>query len=44
MSRLSGDVFRLKILFSNTSVEIFTSFLKLLGGIIILFLLHWPLT
>ena len=44
MSRLSGDVFRLKILFSNTAVEIFTSFLKLLGGIVILFALHWQLT
>ena len=44
MSRLSGDVFRLKILFSNTAVEIFTSFLKLLGGIVILFALHRQLT
>jgi len=36
MSRLSGDVFRLRILFSSTVVEVFTNVLKFVGGIIIL--------
>ena len=44
MSRLSGDVFRLRMLFSSTVVEIFTNVLKFIGGIIILFFLHWKLT
>ena len=44
MSRLSGDVFQLRMLFSSTVVEIFTNILKFSGGIIILFFLHWKLT
>ena len=44
MSRLSGDVFRLRMLFSSTVVEVFTNVLKFVGGIIILFFLHWKLT
>jgi ABC-type multidrug transport system fused ATPase/permease subunit len=44
MSRLAGDVFRLRMLFSSTVVEVFTNALKFLGGIIILFFLHWKLT
>ncbi|MFX0138867.1 MAG: ABC transporter ATP-binding protein, partial [Candidatus Hodarchaeota archaeon] len=44
MSRLSGDVFRLRMLFSSTVIEIFTNVLKFFGGIVILFFLHWKLT
>lgn len=40
MSRLLGDVFRLRMLFSSTGVEIFASVLKFLGGVVILFFLH----
>jgi len=44
MSRLSGDVFRLRMLFSSTVVEVFTNILKFVGGVVILFFLHWKLT
>ena len=44
MSRLSGDVFRLRMLFSSTVVEVFTNVLKFAGGVVILFFLHWKLT
>jgi len=44
MSRLSGDVFRLRMLFSSTVVEVFTNALKFFGGVVILFFLHWKLT
>ena len=44
MSRLSGDVFQLRMLFSSIVVEIFTNVLKFIGGIIILFFLHWKLS
>ena len=44
MSRLSGDVFQLRMLFSSTVVEVFTNILKFIGGVVILFFLHWKLT
>ena len=44
MSRLFSDVFRVRLLFSGTAVEVFTNILKFLGGIIILLYLHWKLT
>jgi ABC-type multidrug transport system fused ATPase/permease subunit len=44
MSRLSGDVFRLRMLFSSTVLEVFTNGLKFVGGVVILFFLHWKLT
>lgn len=44
MSRLSGDVLQLRLLFSRMIVDIFANCLKLLGGLGILFFLHWKLT
>ena len=44
MSFLSSDVFQVRMLFSSTIIEIFTSILKLLGGVVLLFFLHWKLT
>lgn len=44
MSRLLADVQRLRMLFSSTLVESATNILKFIGGIIILFFLHWQLT
>jgi len=44
MSCLSWDVFRLRMLFSSTIVEVFTNVLKFVGSVVILFFLHWKLT
>ncbi|MGD8780870.1 MAG: ABC transporter ATP-binding protein [Ignavibacteria bacterium] len=44
MSRLTGDTSRLQLFFSSVTVEIFTNLLKFIGGLIILFMLHWKLT
>ncbi|GBE27607.1 putative multidrug export ATP-binding/permease protein [bacterium BMS3Bbin03] len=44
MSRLSGDIFQLRLLFSSSVVEILTSVLKFTGAIVILFFLQWKLT
>ena len=44
MSRISGDVFHLRMLFSSTVVEIFANTLRFAGGVAILFFLHWKLT
>lgn len=43
MSRLVGDSAMLKMFFSQLTVEVFTSFFKFAGGMIILFFLHWKL-
>jgi ABC-type multidrug transport system fused ATPase/permease subunit len=43
MSRLNKDIFMLRDLFSQTAVQIFTNTLKFVGGVIILFMLHWKL-
>ncbi len=43
LSRLIGDVYRLRMLFSDTMVEIFTSILKFIGTVIILFVIHYKL-
>jgi len=40
MSRLVGDSAMLKMFFSQMTVEVFTSFFKFAGGVIILFFLH----
>ena len=44
MSRLSGDVHRLRTLFSRTILDLCTGFFKFAGGIVILWFLHWQLT
>ena len=44
MSRLIGDVFSLRMLFSSSIVEIFTNILKFTGAVIILLFLNWKLT
>ncbi len=44
MSRLSGDVSRLRTFFSRSMVEMFTNVLRFVGGVTILFFLNWKLT
>jgi ABC-type multidrug transport system fused ATPase/permease subunit len=43
MSRLLGDVNGLRFFFSSTLVYVFTSILRLIGGIALLFYLKWQL-
>jgi len=43
MSRLLGDVNGLRFFFSSTLVHVFTSILRLIGGIVLLFYLKWQL-
>jgi ABC-type multidrug transport system fused ATPase/permease subunit len=43
MSRITGDVQELQIFFSRTIVDLLTNILRFIGGLIILFFLHWKL-
>lgn len=42
-SRIASEVFRLRIILSSTLVELIASVLKFVGGIAVLFFLHWKL-
>ncbi|MBN2416873.1 ABC transporter ATP-binding protein [bacterium] len=44
MSRLIGDVFKLRLLFSSTLIQALTKSFIFIGTIIIMFFLHWKLT
>jgi ABC-type multidrug transport system fused ATPase/permease subunit len=44
MSCVLADVHQLRMLFSSTIVEAVTNILKFIGGVVILFFLHWQLT
>lgn len=43
MSRLSKDVFELRMIFSSTVVELITNLFKFIGAIVVLFIIHWKL-
>ncbi len=43
MSRLIGDVFKLRLLFSSTIVQVFTNIFIFIGTVDIIFCLHWKL-
>jgi ABC-type multidrug transport system fused ATPase/permease subunit len=44
MNRLTGDVQQLRVFFSSTMLSIVTNVLRFVGGLGILFYLHWKLT